>query len=132
MGWTGDPWSNPRGKEELKAYFEKQLYSSTHENNIIDYSIKGNVFYAAVQTGAEVWGLVVYYGYETKRHNGRKETEFLYKMEDETEGPRARNCPKRIIKKLTPTNREWAIAWRRACLGLPPSNLDEKQLELFA
>lgn len=131
MGWTGDVWQTPRGKEELKNYFERRLHSSNHENKIIDYSIKGNVFFAAVDTdGVEVWGLVVYFGYKTTRSKGRTETEFLYKMEDETEGPCARNCPKRIIRKLTPTDREYAISWRRACLGLPPVNPD--QLELFA
>ena len=128
MGWTGDLWENPRGKEELKDYFERRLYSSTQENKIIDYSIKGNVFYAAVKTNEEVWGLVVYFGYKTTRYKTHQETEFLYKMDDETVGPHAKECPKRIIKKLTPTESDWANQWRRACLGLPK---DAEQLSLF-
>ena len=125
MGWIGDMWENPRGKEELKDYFENHL---TRGNKIIDCSIKRNVFYAAVKKGEEVWALVVYFGYKTTRYKTHQETEFLYKMNDETVGPWARECPKRIIKKLTPTESDWANQWRRACLGLPQN---EEQLSLF-
>lgn len=124
MGWTGDLWKNPRGKEELKDYFENVLHSSTHNNTIIDYAIRGNVFYAAVDTdGAEVWGLVIHFGYKTTRNKKQTWTEFLYKLEDESVGPRAYDCPKRIIRKLTPTESDWANEWRRACLGITAEQL---------
>ena len=57
----------------------------------------------------EVWGCVILTAYNRKRG------EFLTKAVSETMGPREVNCPKRIIDKLSPTNREWALEWREKC-----------------
>lgn len=42
---------------------------------------------------------------------------FYYKEMSETEGPRYYDCPMSILKKLSPTDNEWANEWRARCLA---------------
>jgi len=48
---------------------------------------------------------------------------FGYKDMDETMGPYSYDCPRSILDKLTPTDHEYALKWRREC---------ERRLELNA
>jgi hypothetical protein len=40
---------------------------------------------------------------------------FGWKGMSEDEGPRPCNCPPRILTLLTPTDKEWALQWRKRC-----------------
>jgi len=73
-------------------------------------------FYAAVEaidkkTGVRrVWAAIVLVSFEKGTWNN-----FCYKDMDESCGPCAKNCPKRILDLLTPTEYEYALNWREAC-----------------
>lgn len=76
------------------------------------------VFYAAVRdtrTG-EVWALVVPFS----RYRGH--TNFFFKTMDETCGPFEADAPAAILDLLTPTDHEYAAAWREKCRA----NLDRE------
>lgn len=41
--------------------------------------------------------------------------ELVTRFEDETCGPVVRRCPNRILKQLSPTDKQWALEWREDC-----------------
>jgi len=72
-------------------------------------------FYAAVEHikadgTREVWCAVCKVGYYPKDYYG-----FCVKAMSEHEGPYYHNCPEKILKLLTPTEDENALAWREKC-----------------
>lgn len=118
MGWTGTYryWANPKGAERIKAAIEQEGYfgeSDGRKWDVIDSALCGNTVYLAVHftdsnKGTDiVYGAVILTGYR----NG----EFFTKSMNEDCGPYECNCPKRILDKLSPTENEWAIEWRKRC-----------------
>lgn len=72
-------------------------------------------FYAAIEHikvdgTREVWCAVCKVSYYPKDYYG-----FCVKAMSEFEGPYYHNCPEKILKLLTPTDSEWANAWREKC-----------------
>lgn len=72
-------------------------------------------FYAAVEHikadgSREVWCAVCKVSYYPKDYY-----DFCVKAMSEFEGPYCHNCPEKILKLLTPTDSEWANAWREKC-----------------
>ena len=118
MGWTGIYGQAPFGSKEDKQAFI-QAHALGKNLQIIDFSAKGNVCYAAVEhkESSEVFGMVVLLSY---RNNER-----LFKEMDESEGPFYYDCPKRIIQKLSPTRHESALKWRATCLSGAEDSKDE-------
>lgn len=86
------------------------IYSEidTENHKILQCSIKGRVAYLACESKGIVYGLVLL----LSTYNGDKG----YKPVDETMGPFNYDAPKSLIKKLTPTDDENAIQWRKTCL----------------
>lgn len=82
---------------------------NTEDHKILQCSIKGSVAYLAcrIKTG-EVYGLVLL----LTTDNGDKG----YKPVEESMGPFECQAPKSLIAKLSPTDSEYALKWRQACL----------------
>ena len=118
MGWTGTYryLANPKGAERIKAAIEQEGYfgeSDVRKWDVIDSALCGNTVYLAVHftdsdKGTDiVYGAVILTGYR----NG----EFFTKGLSEECGPYECDCPKRILDKLSPTDHEFALAWRKRC-----------------
>ena len=87
---------------------------ATHR--VLKSAMVGSTYYAAVRSerkGQEpqVWAAVFLTCGRTK-HDG---TEWGYKDMDETMGPYEDKCPASILALLTPTDSEYAKAWRERC-----------------
>lgn len=123
MGWTGyypSIWKN--GKVDRKGELDKQFTSEsdTRKWEVVKSSMVGSTYYAAIKTSHKdgsvepcIWGLVCL----TKVQGRGWNCEFMYKDMDETMGPYQYECPKSIIKLLSPTDNECALEWRQKCLN---------------
>lgn len=83
------------------------------EYEIIDHAVKGGAAYLAVRNRGDqdrVEGVVV-----LVKRGGRDYFNFGTKWMDENMGPNAAECPARILDKLSPTDNEYALAWRASC-----------------
>lgn len=118
MGWTGSYqyWRNPKGAERIEAAIQQEGYYGESEGrkwDVIDSALHGNTVYLAVHftdanNGTDmVYGVVILTGYK----NG----EFFTKGMSEEMGPYECDCPKRILDKLSPTEHEFALEWRKRC-----------------
>lgn len=116
MGWTILDRPLRRG-ETVDSFMRSEMSWREHDaatgdlHEILDTSIDGSVWYAAVQVtkaGGEsrVFALV---SLTTKRGG------FGYKDMSEHAGPNECACPLRIINLLTPTDGEYANDWRERC-----------------
>lgn len=122
MGWTSyiATHYNENGTVNRKAEMDERWTQREHDGypelNVLKSSMYGSVYYAAVEikrNGCQekVFGVVCLTS--TKWNDGMN---FGYKDMDETMGPCYYDCPKAILKLLTPTDSEWANEWRKACL----------------
>ncbi len=109
MGWIVMDHRPPG--ESHAEFFIRELLSerqtmlaSAHVGGI------GGTFYAAVRQrgGGEVWAMVVL-------TTGRPGASFGWKAMEEQMGPVESECPAHILDLLTPTEHEYALAWRRRC-----------------
>lgn len=108
MGWTF--MKKPR---DVKEYFREQL--TFNDNKVLDIAIlHRSTMYAAVHNtkSGEVWAAIFPLKFVPNASDGY---DFGYKDMDETMGPVESECPERILKLLTPTDREYAIQWRERC-----------------
>ena len=109
MGWTGIH----RKVERKDVYhFLREEFAGRHE--ILDCVVRNNEAYLAVKNtmNGKTGGWVVLLKL--------KRSETLYKDMSEDMGPMYFNCPKRIIKKLSPTDNPTSIAWRFGCIKKQP------------
>lgn len=106
MGWIGYFVNSNEinRKKECDKLFSKQY-------EVLESKMVGNVYYAAIRNKKtnEVTAEVI-----LTEKRGR---EFFYKAMDETMCPSYYDCPKSILKLLTPTDFEWALEWRKKCWG---------------
>lgn len=85
-------------------------------DRVLDSAMVGSTYYAAIETldartsRREVWAGVA--RTSTRAFCGFT---FGYDAQDETEGPVNAECPRRILRLLTPTSNEEALAWRGRC-----------------
>jgi hypothetical protein len=117
MGWT----YMPMPYEGTTEWFRKHL-SWTSENGTVNRVLESAIVerkeaYAAVETvhpdgRREVWAAVFLLHYHPRAKDGYT---FGYKDMDESVGPNVDRCPAKILDLLTPTDKEWAIAWRERC-----------------
>lgn len=105
MGWTGTeitPGRRMGAKDILRQEFSEDFMTK-----LVDVAKVGSTIYGAFEHDGRIVGLVVL----TSRENG-----WLYtKPMDEDMGPAESDCPARILDKLTPTDHEYAQAWRERC-----------------
>ena len=113
MGWTcleqrysNFDFSTAKGR---KAYLDSEFTNEYLQ--VLSSSLMGNVYYAAVKHHfdskggyyhqGDVFGLVILV--QMHRQNG--ESELCYKDIDETMMPYCFDCPQKILKQLTPTDK---------------------------
>lgn len=127
MGWTGyrPTYYKSNGQVDRKAECDAYFMGDCNKGyyNVKKSAMVGSTYYAAVEKVYEkVDGKDVYIPenerttwaaiFLTSVENG----EFFYKDMGETSGPYDCDCPKGILKLLSPTDNEWALAWRENCL----------------
>lgn len=111
-------WKN--GSIDRKAECDKLFnYQSLDEDGNVRYKVSvvkssmiGSVYFAAVDVGHGIIKAVVCH---TKVYRVSKIKITSFSESDATNI--YYNCPKTILKLLTPTTDENALAWRRNCLG---------------
>ena len=115
MGWTGIRYFGTMTSKRRKELCDENWTQSEHDGypelKVLKSTMVGSTYYAAVRytkgDKSEVFGAVTLTS--TKNH------EFYYKEMDETVGPTERKCPTSILKLLSPTDKTWALEWRRDC-----------------
>src|SRR3546814_3141971 len=109
------------GSDSPRAYLDDQFtyVREDHRLTVLKSTVVGkNVYYAAcervaVADGARiVFAVVCLVRYTPRARDGYI---FAYKDMDETVGPCASKCPASILSLLTPTESQWANAWRARC-----------------
>ena len=136
MGWTSynAKYYNTRGKidrkKECDAYWLEGLNSGHFK--VVRSAMVGSTYYAAIQPiqkriGEDESGKSIYedipedqretYGVVMLTKTDMKDYfNFFYKEMSEDIGPYESKCPKGIIDLLSPTESEYAKAWRNRCL----------------
>ena len=132
MGWTGYTahyYKNGKvdRKAECDAYFMEGLNEGHFE--IVKSSMVGSTYYAAVRnlkkcvgTNEDGWGIYEDLPESEQEVRGFvfltqvKDGELYYKDMTESMLPYYFDCPKSIIKVLSPTDNENANIWRNKCL----------------
>jgi hypothetical protein len=152
MGWTSycaSHYKYVKGKRvvdrkaECDAYFMEGLNRGYF--NVLKSSMVGSTYYAAVQpmkrcTGHDdngncfyedipenervTWAAIFLTATDMKEHFN-----FAYKDMDETCGPYKCDCPKGILDLLTPTDSEFANAWRQKCYEAHAKKKDPNALK---
>ena len=121
MGWNGISQFYLKGKSSkaVKEFF-KEEFEREDNFELIDYSRKGNTVYMAVKNIVknEVFAVVTMISFQ--------DGEFFWKEMDETVGPVQVECPQRILKKLSPTEHEYAKDWRKRCWEYHERNSTKK------
>ena len=119
MGWMTT--YKPKGEPALGFFNRAGVFTWSDDNpnkyRVLDSAVvRFNTFYAAIEqthkeTGERrVWAAVILIQHYPKNiHN------FGWKDMSESAGPFASECPKRILKLLTPTDSENANDWRKRC-----------------
>ena len=103
-----------------KEYFERAFNYDKGDGRsakVIAYAATWRVAYMAYEInspekGREVVALVCLINHVPNAKDGFT---FGYKDMDESMGPCESKCPESILKLLTPTTYEYAIAWRQRC-----------------
>ena len=104
MGWTET--FNVNGS--TKEYFDNS-YNANCE--VLKSKTVKNCYYGAVRIKDENRVVAVVIPFKRNNLNGS----LLYKSMDESFGPVESNCPKSILKLLTPTESKYANEWRKRC-----------------
>lgn len=115
MGWTSYYVGNPFTSADRKAEIDRHYNwgDEFRKVRLLKSAMVGSTWYGAVEvedleTGEKsVHGSVVL--------TSIKDGEFYYKDMSEDVGPNESKCPVGILKLLTPTDSEWANAWRDRC-----------------
>jgi len=126
MGWLSMTSAGMGGHATPKAYLDAQFtYSRTDDGGgtrgmrVIDSAFVGNrVWYAAAEIlqndeALYVIALVCMVRWNPTAKDGYI---FAYKDQEESMGPCDAGCPARILRLLSPTDKEYALDWRRRCL----------------
>ncbi len=130
MGWTEKEatYYKKNGNIDVKKEVEALLTGGKDVSRVLAIRNVGSVYYVAVKSykeyvpgpdGKGTWEDIP----EEKRPvwcgviltSTRDRVWFGYKDMDETEGPGEDNCPESILTLLTPTDNEFAKAWRKRC-----------------
>lgn len=120
MGWTGCHATHydKRGNIDRRAECDEIISGETERTmwEVLKSSMVGAVYYAAIrrtdkETGENyVFGCVCLTSVDNKNY-----CNFSYKDMDENMGPAESRCPLGILYLLSPTENEYALAWRQRC-----------------
>lgn len=118
MGWTFYHVDNTRNidkKAEIDKLFTQEEHDGYAKLKVLKSSVKGNVYYGAIEESRGgnvecVFGVVTLIAIDNSNY-----CNFGYKEMSEDMGPGYDDCPIGILKLLTPTEHEYAKAWRERC-----------------
>ena len=129
MGWTSYRATHYKKgkidrKAECDAYFLEGLNRGHYE--VVKSAMVGSVYYAAVKPLKKCIANDVYVELPKEEQfvfavvfltstDAKEYFNFSYKDMDESVGPNRCDCPKSILDVLTPTDNEYANAWRKKC-----------------
>lgn len=129
MGWTSYHATHYKNgkvdrKAECDAYFMEGLNAGYYD--VLKSSMVGSVYYAAVKPlkrynkANEIVDIpkeeqYVFAAVFLTSTDMKDYWNFSYKNMDESYGPCSYDCPKGILDLLTPTESEYANAWRKQC-----------------
>jgi len=111
MGWTFYHLDNPNKVEEVRNLYTWESGDATCR--VVDITTSGNVVYAAVHYRSSKENYI--HAAVVLTANRNDWFNFGYKAMSEDMWPGYTDCPKHILDKLTPTNNEYALEWRKAC-----------------
>lgn len=120
MGWTSYHATHYtiRGEIDRRAECDEQM-SGTNSGGekweILKSAMRGSVYYAAIRYtktdgSSYVFGCVCLTSVDNSDYFN-----FSYKSMSEDMGPHESKCPLSILSLLSPTESEFALAWRRRC-----------------
>ncbi len=115
MGWTET--YKPQDVTPKQFLIDRVLNCENEHGTwkVLDAAAKGGVLYAAVERTEPgrkpfVFAAVVLY-----RCKSRDDYNIAWKDMSEGMGPFECDCPARILDLLSPTKKEYALAWRKRC-----------------
>ena len=119
MGWIGYHAGHYKnGEIDRRAELDEQMSGENKDCKweILKSAMRGSVYYAACKRtkpdgSSHVFGLVCLTSVDNSDY-----CNFNYKDMSEDMGPRQCDCPKSILKLLSPTDNEYALAWRQRCI----------------
>ena len=118
MGWTGYHATHYKnGEIDRKAECDA-VFSGENENGkweVLKSSMRGSTYYAAVRRTKPSGESYVFAGVALTSVDMKDYYNFSYKDMDESVGPGCYDCPKGILDLLSPTENEYALAWRARC-----------------
>lgn len=122
MGWDSRNATRYKsnGKIDIIAEVSKQLNweSETHIYSVLKSCAIGSKVYLAVEKFSKQDNKKDVFAVVALTHIDMKDYfNFSEKIMDETVGPNYYECPKSILKLLTPIDSEWANEWRKKCWG---------------
>ena len=107
----------------VKEWFENE-YLNNQTHKALKTSVVGNTIFSAVQNleSKKVFATIFKFSF-----NNRDTYNFSYKGMDETVGPNECNCPKSILKLLSPTDCKFSLDWRQSVLEYHKSKSQERK-----
>lgn len=120
MGWTfyNSNYFTKSGAVDRKKECDLLITAENdkRKQTVLKSKMVGSTYYAAVEdfrketNERKVFAIVILTS--SDKANGYN---FGYKDLDEFMGPRESKCPNSILDLLSPTDHEWALAWREKC-----------------
>lgn len=110
MGWTSYHATHYKnGRIDRKAEIDS-LWETDDNFEVLKSSMVGSTYYAAIKRNDCVFATIALTSVDMKDYFN-----FAYKDMGEDMGPYKCDCPKGILDLLTPTENEYANAWRKKC-----------------
>ena len=120
MGWTGthaEYYKN--GKVDVKRCIDDVWTQSEHDGypelTVLKSSMVGSTYYAAVRSRKQGEPEEVFAAVTLTHVDNSDYFNITYKDMTENYGPCESKCPMSILKLLSPTDKEYAQAWRERC-----------------
>lgn len=92
---------------QIIGSLESEIRKELQGLNVIDFALRSNAAYAAIKRNNEIQAVVIKYNKEGNN--------ITTKVMHESEMPYYFDCPKRILRRLSPTLNQCAIEWRERC-----------------
>lgn len=119
MGWTSYHAThyNRRGEIDRKAECDAIFTENSEYGKweVLKSSMHGSTYYAAVLRTRPSGESYVFGAVCLTRVDSSDYCDFCYKDMDESMGPGCYDCPLSILDLLSPTENEYALAWRERC-----------------
>lgn len=106
----------PKGKNRIEAAIQQEGYNykdGDRSSGVLDSALVGSTVYLAVHHEDKSKGIDLVYGVVILTRY--EDHEFMTKPIGEDSGPYSYDCPRRILKLLSPTDNEYALQWRSLC-----------------